>query len=241
MAISGRNDSCQPCLRDVSNLTINKIVLFATDTPRQHSSMKHENSYRQNAVTGATANPFMPTPDTIDEEFAEAANDVLRNAVELVRDLIGAHQAAIAIVINKDWRYVRKFFSLSEKYRDWADYKTPAVGYGTHAWLLEHNALVRYTQAELEAHPDWHNFGTEAGKHPPMRGWMAAPLLDKAGKNWGLIQLSDKYETESTAAVDSVADFDADDEARFHQFAVLVSKTLDALWEVRNLKKGLVP
>lgn len=226
--------------------------------------MKHENEYRQNAVTGATANPFMPTPDAIDEEFAEAANAVLSNAVELVRDLIGAHQAAIAIVINKDWHYVRKFFSLSEKYSDWADYKTPAVGYGTHAWLLEHNALVRYTQAELEAHPDWHNFGTESGQHPPMRGWMAAPLLDKSGKNWGLIQLSDKYgpadtgspigqsEAESTAAEstaevslertrpsDRPSDFDADDEARFHQFTVLVSTTLEALWQVRNLKKGL--
>lgn len=194
--------------------------------------MTHQNVYNQNAVTGATPNPFMPTPDAIDEEFAEATNETLRNAVELVRDLIGAHQSAIAIVINKDWHYVRKFFSLSEKYDAWADYNTPAVGYGSHAWLLEHNALVRYTQAELEAHPAWKNFGTENGKHPPMRGWMAAPIVDESGKNWGLIQLSDKY-----AAGGIEPDFTADDEERFRQFTALVSQTLGALWDVRNLKK----
>lgn len=197
--------------------------------------MTHQNVYAQNAVTGATPNPFMPTPDAVDGEFAEAANKTLSNAVELVRDLIGAHQSAIAIVINQDWHYVRKFFSLSEKYRAWADYNTPAVGYGSHAWLLEHNAPVRYTQAELEAHPAWKNFGIEDGKHPPMRGWMAAPIVDEAGKNWGLIQLSDKYE-----AGGNESDFTADDEERFRRFTGLVSQTLGALWDVRNLKKRAV-
>lgn len=55
-----------------------------------------QNIYR-NVVTGATPNPVMPNPDTIDEEFAEAANRALSNAVELIRVLIGAHQSAIAI------------------------------------------------------------------------------------------------------------------------------------------------
>ena len=195
--------------------------------------MRNENSYRQNTVFGATPNPLMPEPDAIDEEFAESANQILSNAVELVRTLVGAHQAAIAIVIDKDWRYVRKYFSLSEKYSAWADYKTPAVGFGTHAWLLEYNRLVRYTQAELEAHPHWHNFGTESDKHPPMRGWMATPLVDKQGKNWGLIQLSDKYE-----AGPEETNFDEDDEVSFQQFATLISQALDAIWEVRNLKKA---
>lgn len=196
--------------------------------------MAHQNSYAQNVVTGATPNPLMPTPDAVDEEFARSANAILQNGVELVRDLIGAHQSAIAIVIDKNWHYVRKFFSLSEKYSAWADYNTPAVGYGSHAWLLEYNRPVRFTQAELEAHPAWKGFGIEADKHPPMRGWMAAPLVDKTGKNWGLIQISDKYSLNGTEA-----DFDADDEERFHRFAELISQSLDALWTVRNLRKGI--
>jgi GAF domain-containing protein len=190
----------------------------------------YANVYR-NVVTGATPNPVMPTPDAIDEAFAEDANRVLSTSVELIRVLIGAHQSAAAIIVQRDWHSVRKFFSLSEKYAAWADYNTPAVGFGIHAWLLEHNQPVRFTQAELEAHPQWAGFGTEAGKHPPMRGWLAAPLIDRSGVNWGLLQLSDKYTGEFTAA----------DEQHFVTFAGLVSTALEALWEVRNLRKAPRP
>jgi GAF domain-containing protein len=188
--------------------------------------LAYQNVY-QNVVTGATTNPVMQNPDAIDEAFAEAANQVLSTAVELIRVLIGAHQGAIAIIVQNDWNSVRKFFSLSEKYAAWADYKTPAVGFGIHAWLLQHNQPVRMTQAELEAHPAWAGFGIEAGKHPPMRGWLAAPIVDRNGINWGLLQLSDKYEGE----------FTEEDEKNFVAFAQLISAALEAHWEVRNLKK----
>ncbi|HZF69008.1 MAG TPA: GAF domain-containing protein [Gemmatirosa sp.] len=187
----------------------------------------HSQVYR-NVVTGATPNPVMPVPDAVDEAFATAANGVLGRSVELARALVGAHQAAVAVIVQHDWTSVRKFFSLSEKYAAWADYRTPAVGFGTHAWLLEHPQPVRLTQAELEAHPAWAGFGTEAGKHPPMRGWLAAPIVDRNGVVWGLLQLSDRYD----------GDFTAEDERVFVQFAELVSSALEALWDVRNLRKG---
>ncbi|MBD2464454.1 GAF domain-containing protein [Oscillatoria sp. FACHB-1407] len=189
-------------------------------------SIAHQNIYN-NAVTGATANPVMPNPDAEDEHFIGEVNYVLSNAVELIRVLIGAHQSAIAIVVQEDWSSIRKFFSLSEKYAAWANYSTPATGYGTHGWLLRHNQPVRMTQAELEAHPEWKGFGGEAGKHPPMRGWLAAPIIGRDGTNWGLLQLSDKYE----------GDFTEEDEKHFLKFTELVSATLEALWEVRNLRK----
>lgn len=191
-------------------------------TPASHQNVYH------NSVVGATPNPLMPTPDAVDEAFAAAANRVLAQAVELARDLVGAHQAAAAVMVNKDWGTIRKFFSLSEKYAAWAGYATPATGYGTHGWLLGQEGCVRLTQAELEAHPHWKNFGTEAGKHPPMRGWLAVPIRDRAGTTWGLLQLSDRYE----------GDFTAEDERRFTAFAALVSEALEALWAVRNLQKG---
>ncbi len=80
----------------------------------------NQSVYLQNAVTGATPNPVMQNPDTINEAFIEAANRVLNNAVELIRVLIGAHQSAIAIILQEDWSSIRKFFSLSEKYAAWA-------------------------------------------------------------------------------------------------------------------------
>ena len=187
----------------------------------------HTNTYT-NAVTGATPNPLMPVPDAVDDAFAEGANRVLARAVELARVVVGAHQAAAAVLVDRDWSTIRKFFSLSEKYAAWRDYATPATGYGTHGWLLGQAGCVRLTQAELEAHPHWKNFGTEAGKHPPMRGWMAVPITDRAGTVWGLLQLSDRYEGE----------FTAEDERHFTAFAALVSEALEALWDVRNLRKA---
>jgi GAF domain-containing protein len=186
------------------------------------------NIYR-NVVSGATPNPLIENPDAIDEAFAAAANDVLSTAVDVIRALIGAHQSAAAIIVQQDWTSVRKFFSLSEKYAAWADYAVPATGYGTHGWLLRHNRPVRFSQEELEAHPEWKNFGNQAGKHPPMRGWLAAPLVDSDGVNWGLIQLSDKYEGE----------FTDEDEQQLVAFTRIVSSALEARWEVRNLRKGL--
>ena len=181
----------------------------------------------QNSLNGASVNPVMPNPDAIDETFAAAANQALSLAVESLRVLVGAHQAAAAIIVQGDWASIRKVFSLSEKYADWATYGTGATGYGIHGGLLRHNRPVRLTQAELEAHPEWRGFGTEAAEHPPMRGWLAAPLVDRAGTNWGLLQLSDKYEGE----------FSAEDEHNVTKFAELLSMTLEALWAVRNLQK----
>ena len=45
----------------------------------------HQNVYPKNAVTNATANLVMPNPDTVDEEFIEAANRVLNRSVELIK------------------------------------------------------------------------------------------------------------------------------------------------------------
>jgi GAF domain-containing protein len=180
-----------------------------------------------NTRVGAVPNPVMAAPDAIDEAFAAAANKVLENTAHLLRCLVGAHQSAAAIVVQNHWGSVRKYFSLSEKYADWHAYSAPATGYGTHGWLLRHNQTVRYTQAELEAHPEWKNFGNQASAHPPMRGWLAAPIKDSTGQNWGLLQLSDKYE----------GDFTQEYEDNLEKLAQLVSGQLEALWQVRNLQK----
>jgi GAF domain-containing protein len=188
------------------------------------------NLYR-NATVGAVANPVITSPDAIDEAFAGAANAALHDAVDLVRVVAQCHQAAAAIVVEGDWSTVRKYFSLSEKYAEWSDYAAPATGYGTHGWLLRVPQVVRLTQTELEAHPEWKGFGHEAGRHPPMRGWMAAPITDRNGKVWGLMQASDRL----------TGDFSADDEAAFVSLCRLLSQCLEALWDTRNLQKAAQP
>jgi GAF domain-containing protein len=182
-----------------------------------------------NSVIGATRNPVIPNPDEIDEDFAQGANQVLAHVAELARLVVGAHQSAAAIIVQGDWTSVRKVFSLSSRYAQWADYATPATGYGSHGWAIRHNQPIRLTQAELEAHPEWKNFGMEAGKHPPMRGWLAVPLVDSSGVNWGLLQLSDKYD----------GDFTAEDEAHIVRLAAMTRIALEALWQTRNLRKQM--
>jgi GAF domain-containing protein len=184
-----------------------------TDKPPAYENIYH------NAVTSVAHEP-----STLDDKLAADVNYVLTRAAELARVLIGAHQSAIALIARKDWISVRKYFSLSSKYQQWADYSTPAVGVGIHAWMLDQKGPVRLTQAELEAHPAWIGFGTEKAVHPPMRGWLAVPLLDHKGVCWGLFQLSDKYEGDFTAA----------DEVEFTKLAELVSVALDALWQVHD-------
>ena len=153
------------------------------------------------------------------KRFLDATDGVLAQAAELARVVTSAHQGAATQMMGGDWSHARKYFSLSQKYAAWADYRTPAVGFGIHAYLGEVNQPMRLTQAELVAHPAWRNFGVESGRHPPMRGWLAVPLIGADGLNYGLIQVSDRYE----------GDFIAEDEANLVRLAKLTAQALDAL------------
>jgi GAF domain-containing protein len=151
--------------------------------------------------------------------FMLAADPVLALAAELARVLARAHQGAAAQLIGEGWAHARKYFSLSEKYAAWADYHTPARGVGIHAYAHAVYRPIRLTDEALRAHPEWRNFGDEVGRHPPMRGWLAVPLIGSDGANYGFIQASDRLE----------GDFTAQDEANLVRLASLTSTALDAL------------
>ncbi len=78
------------------------------------------------------------------------------------------------------------------------------------------NRTLRLTRTALEAHPAWQ---TDAGRPilAPINGWLAAPFVDRSGKNLGLIQLVD------TAA----EDFSDDDEAVLLQLAQIASVAIE--------------
>ena len=162
-----------------------------------------------------------PGPDVPPEltAFMLAADPVLTQAAELARVLARAHQGAAAQLIGEEWANGRKYFSLSEKYAAWADYRAPAQGVGIHAYAHQVHEPIRLTDQELRAHPEWHEFGAEAGRHPPMRGWLAVPLIGSDGANYGFIQASDRLE----------GDFTEQDEANLVRLATLTSVALDAL------------
>ncbi len=179
-------------------------------------------SEAQQSVVNTYHNARTESPPTERSEikrFLDATDGVLAQAAELARVVASAHQGAATQMIGGDWSHARKYFSLSDKYAAWADYRTPAVGFGIHAYIAQVNQPMRLTQAELEANPAWKNFGVENGRHPPMHGWLAVPLIGSDGLNYGLIQVSDRYEGE----------FTAEDEANMVRLAKLTSQALDAL------------
>ena len=160
-----------------------------------------------------------PNTDAAFQAFWQATDQVLESACELARVITSAHQSAATQLINGDWSRARKFFSLSDKYVEWADYHAPAVGFGIHQYLTVVNQPIRLTQAELEQHPEWKSFGRESQRHPPMRGWLAVPLIGSDTLNYGLLQVSDRYQ----------GDFTAEDEANMQRLASLTAQALDAL------------
>ncbi len=118
--------------------------------------------------------------------------DVLRVCTEHAIAIVGARQGVSSITRGLDWSQAIASVVLDDAYSAYRSYATVPDGSGIYAMVCETNEPVRMTQAELEAHPRWRGFGAHAVEHPPMRGWLAAPLVAADGQNLGLIQLSDK-------------------------------------------------
>jgi GAF domain-containing protein len=155
-----------------------------------------------------------------DPELTARLDDLLHRTCGLARALTDAEQAALKIDLDGDGHAARKFFNLSDRYARWRDYRVDPRGLGLHGIRLEPGQVVRLTQEEVEAHPDWARFGDQAAEHPPLRGWLATAVCGEDGRNYGLLQLSDKS---------GRADFTAEDEDRIRELAALAGATLDAL------------
>ncbi|MEH1943098.1 MAG: ATP-binding protein [Nostoc sp.] len=130
--------------------------------------------------------------------------EVLQVITEQAASIIGAHQSVASMIVNQNWAQAINAVHLSDKYAQWRNYEQQPDGSGIYACVCHLNHPMRMTQAELESHPSWRGFGNEAKNHPPMRGWLAAPLVGRDGHNIGLIQLSDKYEGEFTEADEAI-------------------------------------
>jgi serine phosphatase RsbU (regulator of sigma subunit) len=170
---------------------------------------------------------------------APSLQAALTTVTEKARTLIGAHQSTSSLTLNQSWAQVVTATSLSDKYAAWRDFDAAPTGEGIYAQVCRNNRPIRLRQDELEAHPAWHGYGAYADKHPPMRGWLAVPLIASDGRNLGLIQVSDKL---------GGGDFTIDDQAILTQLAELASacieKTvaLDKQREIaRTLQQSLLP
>ncbi len=154
--------------------------------------------------------------------------EVAQAVTEAARRIIGAHLATTGFTIDENWAQSIQAVSLSEKYAGWRDYDERPDGSGIYSVVCRTNRPLRLTQAELEAHPHWRGFGKEAARHPPLRGYLDAPLVARDGCNIGHIGLSDKYE----------GDFTANDEAMLVQLAQTASIAIENAWLYEQVKAG---
>ncbi|MEN3278551.1 MAG: hypothetical protein V7631_4341 [Massilia sp.] len=142
---------------------------------------------------------------------AMSNQDIAEALVNEVRGILEVHQAVASV--NVDGSLQVNAVWLSDKYAGYRSFDTPPDGSGIYAQVVASNRPMRLTQDELLAHPAWKGFGAHAAGHPPMRGWLAVPLVDRMGKNIGLIQVSDKIE----------GDFTEEDEAILVQLASIAA------------------
>lgn len=156
---------------------------------------------------------------TVEISAAPSLNEALDRITRLARDLVQAHQAVASLTTDGALHQTIKSISLSDKYADWRGYDEPTDGSGIYRRVADTNIPMRLSQAELERHPAWRGFGPARDRHPPMRGWLAVPLVARDGSNLGLIQLSDRLE----------GDFTAQDEAILSQLAGAASITIENL------------
>ncbi|WP_051068857.1 PAS domain S-box protein [Cesiribacter andamanensis] len=135
---------------------------------------------------------------TVDIHQQSTLQEKLAIITRQVREIIGCHQSVTRMTANEAGGQEITEVSLSDKYARWREYAAPIDGSGIYSLICRFNKPMRLSQQELEQHPAWKGFGQHRGEHPPLRGWLAAPILGQGG-SIGLIQLSDKYEGEFTA------------------------------------------
>ncbi len=189
---------------------------FSDRKRAEEATRKHSEQLRQLADVATRLNAASDVASIIGVVTVEA------------RTLIGSHQAVTGFTVDQNWAQATNNVSLSEKYAAFRGYETRPDGSGIYSLVCLTNQPLRMTQEELEKHPEYKRFGKHAADHPPLRGWLAAPLVGRDGRNIGLIQLSDKFEGE----------FTPEDEAILIQLAQMASVAIENARLVQDLREA---
>ena len=141
-----------------------------------------------------------------------------------LREMVGTHQAQVSIVRNNDWSHAIHNSSLSEKWAKYGDTFDPPDFSGEIAMVCQNQQLVMKNESEIEPYPSWYRDGhsglpQDLRGGPPLRGWLAVPLLASDGSNLGLIQVSDKL----------TDDFGTSDQQVVIQFGYITSLCVERL------------
>ncbi len=152
---------------------------------------------------------------------AENFEHALQMFVDQARLMIGAHQTALSYVPQGRFRNAVHAVSLSDKYEKYRTYDVTPTGEGIWSIVATEKESFCLTQEQMIAHPHWKNFSdlkdARGLEHPPMRGWLAVPVLSKNQEFVGVLQATDKHEGE----------FDDQDLGQLRRLARLASPLLE--------------
>jgi len=84
---------------------------------------------------------------SLEPEFAAQLDALLRRTCKIARALTGAELAAVKLRVGEDPSQARKYFSLSEKYATFRDFRIDPKGYGLHGMTIPPGEVVRLTEA----------------------------------------------------------------------------------------------
>lgn len=145
-----------------------------------------------------------------------SAEHIANILAEEARRILRTHQAVVSLTIGTGAAQEINAVSLSHKYAKFRGYKAQPADNGIYAEVRRTNRSMRLTQKELEQHPNWKALGEYNHEHPPMRGWLAVPLVDHVGDNLGIIHATEK----------EIGDFTEEDEAILNQLAAMASVSI---------------
>jgi PAS domain S-box-containing protein len=134
---------------------------------------------------------------------AGSLDSILRVIAEEALRILGAHRAVASLTTGDDCAQVINALSASGDYEQWRESGVPPPVESACAEVCRTNRPMRLTRAELEGHPAWQTVSGKRDAYPPLRGWMAAPLISRGGKNLGLIRVSDKDDGEFSESEES--------------------------------------
>jgi signal transduction histidine kinase len=153
------------------------------------------------------------TEAAADINAAVSTTEALQRITDRARDIIGAHQAMTSLSVDQAAASGITTVSFSSKYERYRSTTVDGSRSGLSALVCRENRPYRLTHEELLSHPAWRGGDHGDQERPPLRGWLAAPLIGRDGENLGLIELSDRNR----------GDFTENDEAILVQLAHLAS------------------
>jgi PAS domain S-box-containing protein len=147
---------------------------------------------------------------------AHDVSSVIGVVTEEARHLVGARQAATSMVLDPNHPQPINVISNSDDGS--ARTASPAIdALAFYEAVNRANEPIRLTRNEIGTNPTWQAMRQLAGVGPSPKGWLAAPMVGRNGRNMGLIQLSDRFDGE----------FTEDDEAILVQLSQLAAIAIE--------------